>query len=185
MHRTLAGGSILALALVLPAGISSPAGSASRSVAKISLLDRAATPADALPAPVARLVDAKEVDGATVRLGATTLSAQFFVAQGTRGICLIRVDDPVAPVFTTTCASTLISGGVFLASIDRAQKTMQVADVVPDDVTSAIVGGSTTPVRGNLLVTSEIPLGSSISVVGASGAQPVPLGTSALPGTTP
>jgi hypothetical protein len=186
MHRTLAfAATISAAALLLPAGISSTAGSATSSSARIALLDRPAGPDDQLPPAVAKAVNAKEVDVSTVRLGATSGSSRFYVAQGTRGVCLIRVDDPVAPAFSTTCASTLISGGVYLASLDRTAGTMQVADVVPDDVTSATVDGTPVPVSGNLLVTGDVRIGASVSVVSkSSGTQPVlvtPAATSELP----
>ncbi len=184
MQRTLAlvvasaGG-----ALLLPAGVSSSARSAASSRASIALLDRPAGAGDRLPAVVAKLVDSKEVDASTVRLGATSGSVQYFVAQGARGVCLIRVDDPVAPLFTTTCASTLIAGGVYLGTLDRAAGTMQLADVVPDDVTRATVDGEVVPVANNLLVTGDIPLDASVSVIGAAGAQRVPVSVSpsALP----
>lgn len=176
MHRTLAlAGTLSAAALLLPAGISSTAGSATSSSARLALLDRAAGADDQLPPAVAKQVNPKEVDLSTVRLGATSGSSQFFVAQGTRGVCLIRVDDPVAPAFTTTCASTLISGGVYLATVDRAAGTMQIADVVPDDVTAATVDGAPVPVSDNLLVTGDVPIDASVDLVGKSGTQPVPV----------
>jgi hypothetical protein len=177
MHRTLAlAATISAAALLLPAGISSTAGSATSSSARIALLDRPAGPADQLPPAVAKAVNTREVDVSTVRLGATSGSSQFYVAQGTRGVCLIRVDDPVAPAFSTTCASTLIAGGVYLASLDRIAGTMQVADVVPDDVTSASVDGKAVAVSGNVLVTADVPIGASVSVTSKSaGTQPVML----------
>jgi hypothetical protein len=169
---------ITCAALLLPAGISSSATSATSSRVSIALLDRPAGFGDQLPPAVARLVDVKEVDTSTIRLGATSGSVQYFVAQGARGLCLIRVDDPVGPLFTTTCASTLIAGGVYLGTLDRAAGSMQIADVVPDDVTSAIVDGTPVKVSNNLLVTGEIPLGASISVIGAAGAQRVPIAVS-------
>jgi hypothetical protein len=179
MQRTLA--LIVAstgAALLLPAGVSSSARSAASSPASIALLERPAGPGDRLPPAVAKLVDVKEVDTSTVRLGATSGSVEYFVAQGARGLCLIRVDDPVSPNFTTTCASTLIAGGVYLGTLDRAGGTMQLADVVPDDVTSATVAGTRVPVTNNLLVTGDIPLGASVSVNGAAGAQRVPASVS-------
>ena len=186
MHRTLAAASVLTIAaLLLPAAVSSTASSAPVSNATVALLERPAGLADQLPPAVAKLVDAKEVDVSTVRLGATVGSQQFFVAQGARGLCLIRVDDPAEPAFTTTCASTLIAGGVYLASLDRSAGTMQLADVVPDDVTRASVAGKAVGVSNNLLVTGDIPIGASVSVIGASGPQQVPVGSSASTLSTP
>jgi hypothetical protein len=170
-------------ALLLPAGVSSSARSATSSRPSIALLERPAGFADRLPPAVASLVDVQEVDTSTIRLGATSGSVQYFVAQGTRGLCLIRVDDPVGPVFTTTCAGTLIAGGVYLGSLDRAAATMQIADIVPDDVTSATVDGSPAPVANNMLVTGDIPLAASVSVTGAAGTQRVPITIS--PSTPP
>jgi hypothetical protein len=176
MHRTLAlAGTLSAAALLLPAGISSTAGSATSSSARLALLDRAPGPGDQLPPAVAKLVNTNEVDLSTVRLGATSGSSQFYVADGARGVCLIRVDDPAAPAFSTTCASTLISGGVYLASLDRAAGTMQIADVVPDDVSSASIDGTAVPVSGNVLVTGHVPIGASVNVIGKNGPQPVPV----------
>ena len=170
-------------ALLLPVGVSPSARSATSARASIALLERPAGFADQLPPAVAKLVDVQEVDTSTIRLGATSGSVRYFVAQGTRGLCLIRVDDPVGPVFTTTCASTLISGGVYLGTLDRAAGTMQIADIVPDDVTSASVDGKPVPVANNLLVTGDIPLDASVSVTGAAGTQrvPVTVGPSPLP----
>jgi hypothetical protein len=182
MQRTLALAAAITLAaLLLPAAISSSARSAASSQARIALLERPAGFGDQLPAAVAKLVDVKEVDASTVRLGATTDSAQYFVAHGTRGLCLIRVDDPIQPNFTTTCAGTLIAGGVFLGTLDRAAGSMEVADIVPDDVTRATVGGKSVSVANNLLVTGDIPIGASVSVIGSAGAQRVPLAVGALP----
>ena len=176
MHRTLAlAGTISVAALLLPAGISSTAGSATSSSARIALLDRAAVAGDQLPPAVAKLVNTNEVDVSTVRLGATSGTSRFYVANGTRGVCLIRVDDPLVPAFTTTCASTLISGGVYLASLDRAAGTMQIADVVPDDVSSASINGASIPVSGNVLVTGNVPIGASVNLIGKSGSQLVPV----------
>ena len=178
MQRTLALVAAIALAaLLLPAAISSSARSAASSPARIALLDRPAGFGDQLPPAVAKRVDTREVDASTIRFGARSGdgSAQYYVAQGARGLCLIRVEDPLAPSFTTTCASTLIAGGVYLGTLDRQAGTMEVADIVPDDVTSASVDGKQLAVSNNLLVTGEIPLGSSISVIGASGAQRVPI----------
>jgi hypothetical protein len=93
-------------ALLLPAGISSSASSSASSRVSIALLDRPAAFGDQLPPAVAKLVDVKEVDASTTGLGATRGSVQYFVAQRARGLCLIRIDDPVGPVFTTTCASS-------------------------------------------------------------------------------
>jgi hypothetical protein len=162
-------------ALLLPAGVSPSARSATSARASLALLERPAGFTDRLPAAVAKLVDVQEVDTSTIRLGATSGSVQYFVAQGARGLCLIRVDDPVGPVFTTTCASTLIAGGVYLGTLDRAAGTMQIADIVPDDVASASVDGKTVPVANNLLVTGDIPLGAPVSVRGAAGVQRVPI----------
>jgi hypothetical protein len=176
MQRTLALAAAITLAaLLLPAAISSSARSAASSQARIALLERPAGFGDQLPPAVAKLVDVQEVDASTVRLGATTDSAQYFVAQGTRGLCLIRVDDPVQPNFTTTCASTLIAGGVYLGTLDRAAGSMQVADIVPDDVTGASVDGSPAPVANNMLVTGDVPLAASVRVTAAAGAQRVPI----------
>ena len=96
MQRTLALAAAITLAaLLLPAAMSSSARSAASSPARIALLDRPAGFGDQLPPAVAKLVDAKEVDASTVRFGARSDgSAQYYVAQGTRGLCLIRVDDP-------------------------------------------------------------------------------------------
>jgi hypothetical protein len=184
MHRTLALAALLALtALLLPAGISSSARSAAGSNPRIALLERPARASDQLPAAVFKAVDTADVDISTTRLGATIGSVQYFVAQGKRGICLIRVDDPAGPTFATTCASTLISGGVYLASLDRNAGTMQVADVVPDDVKQAAVGGAAVGVSNNLLVTGDVPISASVDVVGAAGVQhvPIPRSTSVLP----
>jgi hypothetical protein len=182
MQRTLALVAAITLAaLLLPATITSSARSAASSQVRIALLERPAGFGDQLPPAVARLVNVKEVDSSTVRLGATTDSAQYFVAQGTRGLCLIRVDDPVQPNFTTTCASTLIAGGVYLGTLDRAAGSMEIADVVPDDVTRATVDGKSVSVANNLLVTGDIPLDASVSVIGSAGAQRVPITVSALP----
>jgi hypothetical protein len=176
MHRTLALFSLLALTtLLLPAGISPSARSAAGSTPRIALLERPARASDQLPPAVARAVDSAEVDVSTTRLGATSGSAQFFVAQGRRGICLIRVDDPAGPAFAWTCSSTLIAGGVYLASLDRNAGTMQVADVVPDDVKQATVDGAAVGVSNNVLVTEDVPINASVDVVGAAGAQRVPI----------
>jgi hypothetical protein len=186
MHRTLALAALLSLAaLLLPAGISSSARSAAGSKVSIALLDRSAVASDQLPPAVARAIDTTEVDTSTTRLGATSGSVQYFVAQGRRGICLIRVDDPVAPAFAATCASTLIAGGVYLASLDRAAGTMQVADVVPDDVKQATVDGAGVGVTNNLVVTGDVPLQASLAVIGATGAAqrvPITISASVLPG---
>jgi hypothetical protein len=178
MQRTLALATAITLAaLLLPAAVSSTASSATSSQVRIALLDRPATFGDQLPPAVSKLVDTKEVDVSTVRFGGRSGdgSAQYYVAQGTRGLCLIRVDDPAQPNFTTTCASTLIAGGVYLGTLDRQAGTMEIADIVPNDVTTATINGKQVPVSNNLLVTGAIPLDSSISVVGASGAQQVPI----------
>ena len=114
-----------------------------------------------------------------MRLGASTGPLQFFVARGKRGLCLIRVDDPVAPAFATTCASTLITGGVYLASLDRSAGTMRIADIVPDDVTRASIDGTLVGVANNLLVSGDIPIGASIDLIGAGGQQHVPVSPSA------
>jgi hypothetical protein len=177
MHRTVTLVGVATLATLLPAShVSSSPSSAAGSDPAIALLDRPARAVDQLPPAVANGIDANEVDVSSVRLGATSGSLQFFVARGKRGLCLIRVDDPIAPAFTTTCASTLITGGVYLASLDRAAGTMQVADVLPDDVASASVGGKPVAVANNLLVTGDIPIGASIDVIGATGEQHVPIG---------
>jgi hypothetical protein len=181
MHRTLVvAGVLTSAALLLPAAISSTATSSPTSSASVALLERAATPADTLPAAVAKMIDAKEVDLSTTRLAAKTGTVQYFVAQGARGICLIRIDDPDAPVYGATCSSTLIAGGVYLASLDRQKGTMQLADVVPDDVTHASVEGAHVGASNNLVVTGDIPIGASIDVVSAAGAQHVPIRVSPL-----
>ena len=91
MHRTLALAALLTLAaLLLPAGISSSARSAAGSRVSIALLERPAVASDQLPPAVARGIDTTEVDTSTTRLGGTSGSVQYFVAQGKRGICLIR-----------------------------------------------------------------------------------------------
>jgi hypothetical protein len=178
MYRKLTVATALTLAsLAVPAALSSPAGSASRSEADIALLQRPAVASDQLPPAVAKLVDTAEVDTTTVRLGAKAGTRQIFVAQGTRGLCLIQVDDPTGPAFVTTCASTLIAGGVYLASFDRAAGSMHVVDVVPDDVTSASVNGKVVPVSGNVLVTGSIPIGSTVELIGANGSQRIPIAT--------
>jgi hypothetical protein len=180
MHRTLAvAGVLTTTALLLPAAISSSASSSSRSDARVALLERAAGPADALPPAVAKLIDAKEVDLSSTRLAGTRGTLQFFVAQGARGVCLIRVDDPRAPIYSATCASTLAAGGVYLASLDRAKGTMQLADVVPDDVTHASVEGTRIGAENNLVVTGEIAIGSAVDVVGPAGSERVPVAASA------
>jgi hypothetical protein len=177
MHRTVTLAGVATLATLLPAsGVSSSPSSAAGPDAGIALLNRPPRAVDQLPPAVAKGIDANEVDVSSVRLGATSGSLQFFVARGKRGLCLIRVDDPIAPAFTTTCASTLIDGGVYLASLDRTAGTMQVADVLPDDVSSASVDGKPVAVANNLLVTGDIPIGASIDVIGAAGEQHVPIG---------
>jgi hypothetical protein len=185
MHRTLALAALLTLAaLLLPAGISSSARSAAGSKVSIALLDRPAVASDQLPPAVAKSINTTEVDISTTRLAAANGSLQYFVAQGRRGICLIRVEDQAAPAFATTCASTLIAGGVYLASLDRAAGTMQVADVVPDDVQRATVDGASVGVANNLVVTGDVPIRASLAVVGASGATqrvPITLSASVLP----
>jgi hypothetical protein len=180
MPRTLALALVLTLAaLVVPAGISNVADSATSSNASISLLDRPAAFGDSLPPSVAQGLDSREVDLSSVRFGGSDGSEQFFVAKGTRGLCLIRVDDPSAPAFTYTCASTLSSGGVYLAQLDRSSGTMQLADVVPDDVTQASIGGRTVGISNGVLVADDVPLGASVELVSPSGSQIVPLPTSA------
>jgi hypothetical protein len=182
MHRTAAVAGVLTLsALLLPAAISSSAGSSTRANESIAVLERPAGPADSLPPEVARQIDAKEVDLSTTRLAATSGVVQYFVAQGTRGICLIRLDGSNGPAYVATCANTLIAGGVFLASLDRQKGTMQVADVVPDDVTHARVAGSKVGAQNNLVLTGEVPLGASIEVVGSAGPLRVPIAVSASP----
>jgi hypothetical protein len=176
-YRTLAAAAAATLgALLLAADVSSSPGSAAGSDPGIALLERPARAADQLPPAVAKGIDANEVDVSTVRLGATYESLQFFVARGKRGLCLIRVDDPVAPAFTTTCASTLLAGGVYLASLDRTAGTMQIADILPDDVSGASVDGKPVAVTNNLLVAGDIPIGASIDVIGPGGEQHVPIG---------
>lgn len=176
MHRTVAASGVLALStLLLPATISSTASSASRATARIALLERPATAADSLPPSVAKAIDTDEVDISTTRLAATRGSLQFFVAQGARGVCLIRVDGSDGFSYGATCASTLIAGGVYLASLDRQKGTMQLADVVPDDVTHASVAGATIGAQNNLVVTGDVPLGTPVAVVGASGTLRVPV----------
>jgi hypothetical protein len=180
MHRTVAVAGVLTLsALLLPAAISSTAGSSARSTASVALLERPAGPADALPPEIASQIDAKEVDLSTTRLAAASGTLQYFVAQGARGICLIRVDSSNGPAYAATCASTLIAGGVYLASLDRQKGTMEVADVVPDDVTHAAVAGSKVGAQNNLVVTGEIPIGTPVAVVGVAGALRVPIAVSA------
>jgi hypothetical protein len=183
-HRTLAVAAVVILAALLPAaGVSFSPGSAGGSDPGIALLDRPALAVDQLPPAVAKAIDADEVDVSTVRLGASKGSLQFFVARGKRGLCLIRVDDPIAPAFTTTCASTLIAGGVYLASLDRTAGTMQIADIVPDDVSRASIDGTLVSVTNNLLVTGDIPIGASIELIGSAGEQQVPVrsSTSVIP----
>jgi hypothetical protein len=180
MHRTVAAAGVLTLtALLLPAAISSTAGSSPSANARIAVLERPAGPADALPPDVAKQIDAKEVDLSTTRLAATSGMVQYFVAQGTRGVCLIRVDGSTGPAYVATCASTLIAGGVYLASLDRQKGTMQLADVVPDDVTHASVAGSKVGAQNNLVLTGEVPIGTSVDVVGAAGPLHVPIAVSA------
>ena len=179
MHRTLAVAAVATLATLLPAaGVSSSPSSAAGSDAGIALLDRPARAGDQLPPAVAKGIDRDEVDVSTIRLGAASGSLQFFVARGKRGLCLIRVDDPVTPAFTTTCASTLIAGGVYLASLDREAGTMQIADILPDDATRAWVDGKPVGVANNLLVTGDIPIGASIEVIGSGGDQHLPVSPS-------
>jgi hypothetical protein len=174
---------ITLVTLVVPAGVSSVASSATTSDATVSLLDRPATFGDALPPAVAKGVDPQEVDLASVRLGASRGTEQFYVAKGTRGLCLIRVDDPAAPAYVYTCASTLAAGGVYLAHLDRDSDTMELADIVPDDVTSASIDGKPVAVDNGLLVADDVPIGASVSLVGSRGAQsvPVPVAASPLP----
>lgn len=179
MPRTLALALALSLtALVAPASISTVADSASSSNATVSLLDRPEAFGDSLPPAVANGVDPREVDLSSVRLGARDGSEQFFVSKGTRGLCLIRVDDPAAPAFTYTCASTLAAGGVYLAELDRANGTMQLADVVPDDVTQASIDGKVVAIANGVLVADDVPIGASVKLVSPSGSQTVPLPSS-------
>jgi hypothetical protein len=172
---------ITLVTLVVPAGISSVASSAPSSDATVSLLDRPAAFGDSLPPAVAKGIDPQEVSLASVRLGATHGTQQFFVAKGTRGICLIRVDDPAAPEYVYTCASTLASGGVYLAHLDRDSGTMQLADVVPDGVTGASIDGRSVAIQNGLLVADDVPLGASVSLVGSQGTQSVPVPSAATP----
>jgi hypothetical protein len=80
----------------------------------------------------------------------------------------------------------LIAGGVYLGTLDRAAGTLQIADVVLDDVTSTTVDGTPSKASNNLLVTGDIPLGAAISVIRAAGAQRVPIAASptAIPAPT-
>ena len=165
---------LTAAALVVPAGISGVASSAPSSNATIALLERPAAFGDSLPPAVAKGIDPGEVDLSSVRLGASDGSQQFYVAKGTRGVCLIRVDDPAAPAFTYTCASTLANGGVYLDTLDRANGSMQLADVVPDGVTGASIDGKVVPISNGVLVADGVSLGASVTLLGASGSQPVP-----------
>jgi hypothetical protein len=166
--------------LVLAATAVGVSRSTAGSSVSIAPLERPAVASDELPAAVAKGINTTEVDISTTRLGATNGSVQYFVAQGRRGICLIRVDDPAAPVFATTCASTLLAGGVYLASLDRAAGTMQVADVVPDGVQQATVDGAGAGVANNLLVTGNVPMHASLAVIGPAGAaQRVPIAVGA------
>ncbi len=175
MQRTLALALALTLAaLVVPAGVSNIASSASSSSATIALLQRPQAFGDSLPPAVAKGIDPGEVDLSTVRLGVSDGSQQFYVAKGTRGLCLIRVDDPAAPAFTYTCASTLANGGVYLDSLDRASGSMQLADVVPDGVTGASIDGKVVPIMNGVLVADGVTLGASVSLLSPSGSQPVP-----------
>jgi hypothetical protein len=179
-HRILAATAVAAVAALLPAaGVSFSSGSGGGSDAPLAVLDRPARAVDELPPAVAQAIDADEVYVSTVRLGASKGSLQFFVARGTRGLCLIRVDDPIAPLFTTTCASTLVAGGVYLASLDRTAGTMQIADIVPDDVSGASIDGTLVSVANNLLVSGDIPIGASIDLIGSGGEQHVPVSPSA------
>jgi hypothetical protein len=175
MQRTLALAlTLTAVALVVPAGISSIASSAPSSSATIALLERPAAFGDSLPPAVAKGIDPAEVDLSSARLAASDGSQQFYVAKGTRGLCLIRVDDPAAPAFTYTCASTLADGGVYLDSLDRANGSMQLADVVPDGVARASIDGKVVPVSNGILVADGVSLGASVTLLGSSGSQPVP-----------
>lgn len=175
MQRTLALAlTLTAVALVVPAGISNIASSAPSSNATIALLERPAAVGDSLPPAVAKGIDPAEVDLSSARLGATNGSQQFYVAKGTRGLCLIRVDDPAAPAFTYTCASTLANGGVYLDTLDRGSGSMQLADVVPDGVTGASIDGKVVPISNGILVADGVSLGASVTLLGANGSQPVP-----------
>jgi hypothetical protein len=176
MHRTLALVGALSLGvLLIPAEASPLAESASRSDASVSLLDRPAAFADVLPPAVAKQIDPAEVDLASVRLATTDNSAQIFVAQGKRGLCLIRVDDPTAGGFAYTCSSTVAAGGVYLEHIDRTAGTMQLTDIVPDSVTRATIDGKPAEVAGNVLVADNVPLGASVTLAGTDGIQNLPM----------
>ena len=174
MHRTAALTALLTLsALLLPSAISSPARSATSGDGRIALLDRPAVPSDSVPPAVAAVIDAKEVDLSSSRLADERGGRQYFVARGARGLCLIRVDAVAG--YAASCASTLIAGGVYLASLDRQKGTMEVADVVPDDVTHASVAGSPTAAANNLVVVEDIPIGTAVDVEGPNGAVRVPI----------
>jgi hypothetical protein len=87
MRRTLALAVALSLmALVVPAGVSTVADSASSSNAPMSLLDGPRAFGDSLPPAVANGLDPHEVDLSSVRLGARDGSELFFVSKGTRGL---------------------------------------------------------------------------------------------------
>jgi hypothetical protein len=181
MHRTLALVGALSLGVLLVPTAASPlAQSASSSDARVSLLDRPAAFADNLPPAVAKQIDPQEVDLSTARLATTDGSSQIFVAQGKRGLCLIRIDDPTTSGFAYTCASTLAAGGVYLAHVDRTIGTMQLADIVPDSVTSATIDGKPAGIAGNVLVADNVPIDATVTLVGTSGKQNVPLPTQGI-----
>ena len=178
MHRTVAVAGVLTLsALLLPTAISSPARSATSADARVALLDRPARPADSVPAAVAAQIDAKEIDLSSSRLAAVRGTRQYYVARGARGLCLIQVDE--GPAYAATCASTLVAGGVYLATLDRQKGTMQLADVVPDDVTQASVAGAAVAAANNLVLADDVPIGAPVTVDAPTGSVAVPIGTGA------